>query len=122
MNPNISVYMVFLALMVFIIVYVGRYFYRNGRVFILSLLKGNVALTDSINKLLLTGYYLLNIGYSFIKLRTWPRIISLEQWLSSLAENMALLILLLAGLHYVNMLVIYLFAKKYSLTHKSFQS
>jgi hypothetical protein len=122
MNTNISVYIVFLALMVFIIVYVGRYFYCNGRVFILSLLKGNAALTDSINNLLLTGYYLLNIGYSFIKLRTWPRIINLEQWLSSLAENMAILILLLAGLHYFNMLAIYFFSKKYSLTHKSLQS
>jgi hypothetical protein len=122
MNLNISAYIVFTALMVFIIVYVGRYFYTNGRVFIVSLLNGNVSLADSINRLLLVGYYLLNIGYAFLKLKDWKKISTLEMWLSSLALNMGTLILILAFLHYVNMLAIYYISKSNSITHKSFQS
>jgi hypothetical protein len=122
MNYNVGAYMIYLVAMVFIIVYVGRYFYTNGRIFILSLLKGNVSLTDWINKLLLVAYYLFNTGYAFLKLKHWQKIISLEALISSLAINMGLLILILAFTHYVNMLVIYLLSKSHFITHKSFQS
>jgi hypothetical protein len=120
MNYNISAYTIFIALMAFIIVYVGKYFYTNGRIFIISLLHNNVSLADYINRLLLAGYYLLNIGYAFIKLKQWQKINTLSVWFSSLAENMGTLILILAFLHYLNMLVIYYLSKSNSITHKSF--
>ena len=122
MNLNISAYITFMALMVFIIVYVGRYFYTHGRVFIIALLKGNVSLADSINRLLLVGYYLLNIGYTFLRLRQWTKISTVEAWCSSLALNMGTLTLILALLHYGNMLAIYYLSKSNFITHKSFQS
>lgn len=122
MNYNISVYAVFILLMVYIIVYVGRYFYTNGRIFILTLLQGQVSLADAINRTLLVGYYLLNIGYAFLKLKQWPLVKSMEAWWSSLALNIGLLVLILAALHYGNMLVIYFLSKSNSITHKSFQS
>lgn len=122
MTYNVVAYIVYLSLMVFIIVYVGRYFYNNGRIFILSLLKGNALLTDYINKLLLVGYYLFNIGYAFIKLKHWQKITGIEALFSSLAANMGVLTLILAFTHYVNMSVIYFLSKSNSLIHKSFQS
>jgi hypothetical protein len=121
MSYNTSAYFVFVMLMVFIILYVGKYFYTNGRIFILSLFKGHAGLTDSINKILLIGYYLLNIGYTFLKLKSWQRIHTLEAWFSSLAVNMGALILILAVLHYCNMLVLYCLSKSNSITHKSLQ-
>jgi hypothetical protein len=124
MNYNVGAYIVFLALMVFVIVYVGRYFYTNGRVFIIALFNGNVSLADQVNKLLLLAYYLFNIGYSFIKLKQWQKVSNFEMLLSSLASNMGVLIFILAITHYFNMLVIYLFSKSksISITNKSFQS
>src|SRR3954454_16938678 len=107
MNYNILAYAVFLSLMVFIIGYVGRYFYRNGRVFIISLLNGNISLADHINKILLVAYYLFNIGYAFLQLRQWEKISNMELLLASLATNMAVLVLILACTHYLNMLGIY---------------
>ena len=121
MNYNISVYIVFIALVSFIIIYVGRYFYTNGRVFIVSLLHDNVPLADNINRLLLVGYYLVNIGYAFIKLKQWTKIDAVATWFSSLATNMATLILILALLHYMNMLIIYSLSKSNSITNKSYR-
>jgi hypothetical protein len=123
MNYNISTYIIYLALMVYIIVYVGKYFYTNGRVFIISLLNGNVPLADQINKLLLVAYYLFNIGYAFIKLNHWQRITNMEMMFSSLSVNMGALILILAVTHYLNMLIIYCLSKSksISITNKSFQ-
>ena len=114
MNYNIAAYIIFLTLMSFIIVYVGKYFYSNGRVFIISLFNGNVSLADHINKLLLLAYYLFNIGYSFMKLRQWQKISNLEMLFSSLASNLGVLIFILAITHYFNMLVIYRLSKSNS--------
>jgi hypothetical protein len=124
MSYNVSAYIIFLTLVIFIIVYVGRYFFTNGRVFIVSLFNGNVSLADHINKLLLIAYYLFNIGYSFIKVKHWQRLTNLEMMLSSLASNVGVLIFILAVIHYCNMLVIYQLSKSksISITNKSFQS
>lgn len=122
MNYNVGAYIIYLILMILIIGYVGRYFYINGRVFILSLLKGNESLTDFINRLLLIAYYLFNIGYAFLKLKQWQKITSLEALLSSLAANVGMLVLILALTHYLNMAAIYLLSKSNSLINKSFQS
>lgn len=122
MTYNVGAYIVYLITIVFIIVFVGRYFYTNGRVFILSLFKSDALHTDYINKLLLIAYYLFNIGYAFLKLKQWQRITSMEELLSSLSTNIGLLVLILAVTHYFNMAVIYFLSKSNSITNKSFQS
>jgi len=122
MNYNLVAYIVYLVLMVFIIVTVGRYFYNNGRVFILSLFKGHAAHTDAINKLLLVAYYLFNLGYAFLKLKHWQRITTLEGLFSSLSVHMGVLILILAVTHYGNMLVLYLLSKSTFITNKPLPS
>ena len=111
MNYNICAYIVFLALMILIIVCVGRYFYSNGRIFIIALFNGNMALADQLNKLLLIAYYLFNIGYSFMTLRQWKKISNIETLISNLASNIGILVLILAIVHYFNMLVIYQLSK-----------
>ena len=123
MNYNVMAYIIYLALMVYIIVYVGRYFYTNGRVFIIALFNHNVALADQVNRLLLAAYYLFNIGYAFIKLQQWQQVTNMESLLSSLAENIAILIIILAVTHYCNLFLIYYFSNKKSnsITNNSYQ-
>jgi hypothetical protein len=124
MNYNVSAYFIYLILTVFMILFVGKLFYRNGRVFILGLMKDNAAATDYLNNILLVAYYLFNIGYAFVKLRYWQKVENLEKLVSSIASNISVLIFILALTHYMNMLLIWYLSgsKKSSLTIKSFQS
>jgi len=124
MNYNISAYIVYLILTGFIIVFVGKLFYRNGRVFILGLMKDDAARTDHLNNILLVAYYLFNIGYAFVKLSFWQSIENLAKLVSSIANNMSVLIFILASTHYLNMVLIWYLSrsKKSPLTIKSFQS
>jgi len=123
MNFNVAAYIVYGILTVFMIVVVGRMFYRNGRVFILGLMRDDAATTDQLNHLLLVTYYLFNIGYAFVKLRFWQKVGNLEMLVSSIANNMSVLIFILASTHYMNMLLIWFLSRsKKSLTNKSFQS
>lgn len=120
MNYNIPAYGIYLAIMVFIIVYVGRLFHRNGRVFILALFKDDAVQTDHLNNILLLAYYLFNIGYAFVKLRFWTTVTSVEVLVSSLSSNIGLLVLILAVTHYFNMALIHFLSKRQQLsfTHK----
>jgi hypothetical protein len=123
MNYNLSAYIVYLALMVFVIVIVGRLFHRHGRVFILTLMKGDAAITDHLNNILLVAYYLFNMGYAFVKLHFWQKIENLEMMVSSIANNVSVLIFILAITHYANMLMIWCLSRsKKSLTIKLLQS
>ncbi len=113
MNSNIVAYIIYLLLMVYIIYWLGRMFHRNGRVFILQMYKGDAASADTTNNILLVAYYLFNMGYAFLKLRSWERIRSPAQMIDLLGGNIGILILILAVTHYFNMLLIYFLAQKH---------
>jgi magnesium-transporting ATPase (P-type) len=118
MNSNITAYIIYITLTIYIIFWIGRMFHRNGRVFILQLYHGDVQGTDTINNILLIAYYLFNIGYAFMRLRMWEEIRSPDELISSIGYHLGLLILILAVTHYFNMLIIYFLSKK----HKTFTS
>jgi hypothetical protein len=109
---NTIAYIVYLLITYVITVRVGFIFYRNGRVFILSLLHGDVQLTDFINRILLTGYYLLNLGYATVMLSTWDTILTWRALVLSIVVMTGKIMLTLAVVHFCNMVVIYLISKR----------
>jgi hypothetical protein len=49
---------------------VARTLHKNGRVFLVDAFHGNAELAGSVNHLLVVGFYLINIGYVTLALRT----------------------------------------------------
>ncbi|UYQ94584.1 hypothetical protein MKQ68_05700 [Chitinophaga horti] len=109
---NILAYIIYLLLTYVITVHVGLVFYRNGRVFMLSLLHNDEQLTSFINKMLLTGYYLFNLGYAALMLRTWEVIHTWTELISSIATMTGKIMLTLAIVHFCNMAFIYFLGKR----------
>jgi hypothetical protein len=103
---NLLAYILYLLITWFITVHVGLRFYRNGRLYILRLLHGDEKLTDAINRILLTGYYLLNLGYATIMLRNWQTINDWAGLVSAISSMTGKIILTLAIMHFMNMAVI----------------
>ncbi|RYY25993.1 MAG: hypothetical protein EOO04_11105 [Chitinophagaceae bacterium] len=123
MNYNVFAYGFYLLMMIIIIVFVGKFFHTNGRIFILNLFRGNIVSTDVVNNLLLVAYYLFNIGYALVTLRYWEQITSLDMLIADISHNMGTLILILSVTHYVNLTAIYCLSKSTSfLISKPFQS
>lgn len=114
---NILAYIIYLFLTYLITVRVGLIFFRNGRIFILGLLHHNAGLTDAINRMLLIGYYLLNLGYAALMISTWDTITTWTGLLTSITGMTARIVLTLALIHFCNMLVIWLVSKKHAVTH-----
>ncbi len=117
---NTIAYVIYLLLTFFITVYIGLRFYRHGRVYILSLFSGDHKITDSINKILLAGYYLLNLGYVALMLRSWDDLHSWNDVVTSITSMTGRIILLLAVIHYFNMAcILYISRHKSFLHHKN---
>ncbi|MGN6292835.1 MAG: hypothetical protein ACTHMV_08840 [Chitinophagaceae bacterium] len=109
---NTIAYLLYLFITYCITVHVGLVFYRNGRVYILALLHGDERITDSINKLLLTGYYLLNLGYAALMIQSWETLNNWTEVFTSIAYMTGRIMLILAVIHFMNMGVILHFSHK----------
>lgn len=105
---NTLTYLLYLLITGAVTIRAGWLFYHHGRLYILRLLKGDQALTQFINKALLVGYYLLNLGHLAITLRTWPEIQSLSLMIGSIAFRTGRIFLILGIIHFINMGAIYL--------------
>ncbi|HZI73921.1 MAG TPA: hypothetical protein VFD73_07800, partial [Gemmatimonadales bacterium] len=66
----VYVYVLYLAISLAVTVWVAGTLRRNGRVFLVHAFQGNTELADSINHLLVVGFYLINLGYVTLALRT----------------------------------------------------
>lgn len=109
---NTIAYIVYLFITYLITVRVGFIFYRNGHIFILALLHNDAQLTGFINRVLLTGYYLLNLGYAALMLRSWATIHTWTELVSGIMTMTGKIILTLAVIHFCNMAVIYFIGKR----------
>ena len=107
MNYYLLVYAVYLLVSVLLTVWVARTLFTNGRTFLVDIFHGNESLADSVNKLLLTGFYLVNIGYATLSLRTTEEIHSYQQTMETLSIKLGTIILTLGAMHFFNLYVFY---------------
>jgi len=62
-------YLVYVAVSIAVTIWVGGSLHRNGRVFLVANFHAQEKLADSVNHLLLVGFYLINIGFVCLALR-----------------------------------------------------
>jgi len=63
-------YIAYLVVSVAATIWVARTLHRNGRPFLIDAFNGQEALADSVNHLLVVGFYLLNLGYVALAMKT----------------------------------------------------
>jgi hypothetical protein len=114
MNANLNIigYFIYLIITIFIIVKVGKACYKNGNVFVSELIPDHEDLCLRINQILLLGYYLLNIGYCAMTLISWETIIATSQLIEVIATKTAIIIFIISGLHYINIIIITKYIQK----------
>ncbi|MBJ7429505.1 MAG: hypothetical protein JHD28_11205, partial [Bacteroidia bacterium] len=102
-NYNFISYLIYLPITFYITVIVGWVLYKKGIVFLNDAFNSNVELASILNKFLLLGYYLLNLGYAAISIHIFSEINSITQLIEELSKRIGLLIIGLALMHYFNM-------------------
>lgn len=102
--PAIS-YALYLVFSVGITVWVARTLHKNGRVFLVDSFLGNTELADSVNHLLVVGFYLINIGYVTLTLKVNVLPGDLNAVFETLSTKIGIVMLVLGGMHFFNMFV-----------------
>src|SRR4029434_8660366 len=109
MNAAVWTYLAYLAISVALTVWVAQTLHKSGRVFLVDSFHGNEALADSINHLLLVGFYLINIGYVALAMKYGAKPTDLEGVLEALSTKIGAVLLILGAMHSFHL---YVFAKR----------
>ncbi len=96
-------YLTYVAVSLAVTVWVGRSLHRNGRVFLVENFHGREKLADSVNHLLLVGFYLINIGFVCLALRYGSKPVDAVGAVEYLSTKIGLVIVLLGFMHFFNM-------------------
>ena len=104
-NLIVVTYLLYLLISVAITIWVARTLYKSGGVFLVDAFHGNEPLADSINHLLLVGFYLINIGYVALALRYGAQAASLQELVENVSTKVGAVLLILGGMHFFNILV-----------------
>jgi hypothetical protein len=99
----VTSYLVYLAISLGVTFWVANTLRRNGRVFLVNAFHGNAELADSINHLLVVGFYLINIGYVTLALRTSATPDSTRQAIELVSDKIGMVLVLLGIMHFFNL-------------------
>ena len=98
-------YAVYLAISLAVTVWVARTLHKNGRVFLVEAFQGNAELADSVNHLLVVGFYLINVGYVAMALRTNAILDTPRQAIELVSDKIGGILLVLGMMHFLNLYV-----------------
>ena len=96
-------YFAYLAISLGVTIWVARTLHKNGRIFLVDAFHGNAELADSVNHLLVVGFYLINVGYVTLALRTTAVITNLREAIELLSDKVGLVLLILGLMHFFNL-------------------
>ncbi|HEY7575393.1 MAG TPA: hypothetical protein VIB08_09545 [Thermoanaerobaculia bacterium] len=95
----------YLAISVALTIWVARTLHKNGRVFLVDSFLGNERLADSVNHLLVVGFYLINIGFVTLALRYGDKPAALGEAIEFLSTKVGLVLLVLGFMHFFNLAI-----------------
>jgi hypothetical protein len=98
-------YMVYLVISVAVTIWVARTLHKNGGVFLVDAFHGNVELAQSVNHLLVVGFYLINLGYVTQALTTERNVESLRQSIEMVSQKIGVILVVLGIMHFFNLYV-----------------
>lgn len=98
------VYFAYVAVAVGLTAWLARTLFRNGTAFLHDVFADRPALAEAVNKLLVVGFYMLNLGYALFIVRA-SKGLDVFGSIQFLTNRLALLLVTLAGLHFLNVLV-----------------
>ncbi len=112
MDYKVLTYLLYLAVTVPLTIFVARTLYGNGKVFLQDVFDGDERLAEAVNRLLVVGFYLLNLGYVALFLKTGNRIAGGQQMLEVLSQRVGIVAIVLGTVHLANVWVFNLLRRR----------
>ncbi len=98
-------YAAYLVISLSVTVWVARTLHRNGRTFLVDAFNGNQELADSVNHLLVVGFYLVNLGYVALAMRTGDPVPTVRSAIELVCDKLGIVLMVLGVMHFFNLYV-----------------
>jgi hypothetical protein len=110
LDPEVSrmavmMYLIYLTISVVVTVWVARTLSKNGLVFLVDAFHGNRDLANSVNHLLVVGFYLINVGFVALALQSDMKPASWRELLEILSWKQGMVLITLGAMHFINVAV-----------------
>lgn len=105
MPVEIITYVVYLAISIALTIWVAHTLHQNGRIFLVDVFHGNEPLADSVNHLLVVGFYLINLGYVTLALKLGYKLASAQEGIEALSVKVGMVLLVLGAMHFFNLFI-----------------
>ena len=102
MTIGITTYLIYLTISIALTIWVARTLHMNGRVFLVDVFHGNEQLADSVNHLLVVGFYLINFGYVSLALKL---VSTAQEGIEALSVKVGMVLLVLGAMHFFNLFI-----------------
>jgi hypothetical protein len=100
-DPKVWMYLAYLAVSIGLTIWVATTLSRNGLVFLADVFADD-KLARAVNHLLVMGFYLLNLGFVAVTMRSSATIPDASRALETLSLKLGLVLLTLGVLHFLN--------------------
>ena len=110
---NQLTYILYILLSSSIVILVGNWCYKNGKVYILNYFPNEMNFGNGINKLLRIAYYLLNIGLAIWSLHSMIEINNADEVILEISSRLSYILLIIGTLHFINIYTVYLIHKHF---------
>ena len=107
-DPVIVMYIVYGASAIGLTVWLAKTLFASGAVFLDGVFNDNHELAESFNRLLVVGFYMLNLGYAFLIFKTKVVPQNAVESIELLVNKMGILLVSLGLIHFVNMSIFWL--------------
>src|SRR5581483_2144869 len=98
-------YLIYICISVVLTIWVARTLHKRGAIFLIDAFQGNAELAASVNHLLVVGFYLINIGFVSLALKSNAVIGDSRAAIEMLSNKLGFVLLALGGMHFFNLLV-----------------
>ena len=105
MTIGITTYLIYLVISIALTIWVARTLHKNGRVFLVDVFHGNEPLADSVNHLLVVGFYLINFGYVSLALKLGYDVRNAQEGIEALSWKVGMVLVVLGGMHFFNLFI-----------------
>lgn len=105
MNETVVTYALYLLAAVPLTVWVAQTLHKNGRIFLVDCFHGNEDLADSVNHLLVVGFYLINIGFVSLYLKIAGEVVEVRGIFEKVSGKVGVVMLVLGAMHFFNIFV-----------------
>ena len=106
MDLTVLSYVIYLLISVVLTIWVARTLSRAGRVFLVQVFPGSENLADAVNHLLVVGFYLVNLGFVSLYLKSGATTETARQVFEGLSVKEGVVLLVLGGMHLGNVFVL----------------